>query len=81
MNILIFLLVLAATAIVMLRCIELAAHLNRKLWFGHGYTFGGFSISIALTAGGAVGVLVGWPDAPILLLLGIAGWMTFNRRF
>lgn len=74
------LLVLISTVVVMARCISLIAHLNRKLWFDHGYSFGGFSLSIALTGAGAVGVFLGWEYAPVLLLVGIAGWMTFDRR-
>ena len=80
MNIFVTILVLAATIIVMMKCITLAAHLNRKMWFDHTYMFGGFSISIALAAGGSVGILFGWDQAPAMLLIGFAGWMTFDRR-
>jgi hypothetical protein len=80
MNIFVTILVLAATIVVMMRCINLVAHLNRKMWFGHSYMFGGFSISIALAAGGSVGVCFGWDQAPAMLLIGFAGWMIFDRR-
>jgi len=80
MSLLLTLAILASTVVVMMRCITLAAHLNRKLWLDHGLMFGGFSVSIALTAGGAVGVLFGWIHAPTMLVIGIAGWMIFDRR-
>lgn len=80
MSAIISLMALAATVVVMMRCITLVAHLNRKMWFGHSYLFGGFSVSIALAAGGSVGVLFGWPSGAYMLLLGFAGWLFFDRR-
>lgn len=80
-NILTVLLMLSGTIVILGRCIELSALLNRKQWSGHRGQFVGFSVSVALTAGGAVGVLFFWGYGQVLLLLGVAGWFVFNRRF
>lgn len=79
-NFLITLLMLSAMLVILGRCIELSAVLSRKLWSGHPFRFAAFSVAVALTAGGAVGVLFGWGGGPVLLLLGIGGWMFFDRR-
>jgi hypothetical protein len=79
-NILLVLMMLLGTVIVLGRCIELSALLSRKGWMGNPFQFVGFSVSVALTAGGAVGVLFFWGYGQVLLLLGIAGWFYFNRR-
>lgn len=80
MNILLTLLILVSTIVVLMNSITLVAHLDRKLWFGQLYKFGGFSVSIALTAAGAVGILFGWEPASEMLMIGIAGRMIFDRR-
>ena len=80
MSIFVTFMALAATIFVMQRCITLVAHLNPKTLFGHQFMFGGFSISIALTAGGSVGILFGWDQASLMLLIGFAGWLFFDRR-
>jgi hypothetical protein len=73
-------LMLAATAVIFWRGICLAATLNRHLWLDHHFKFVGFSASIALSVGGAVGVLLGWGCGQYLLLIGVAGWFFFDRR-
>jgi hypothetical protein len=70
-----------ATGGVLMRCFGLVSVLNRKKWVGHPFEFTGFSSAIALTAGGAVGVLLGSSLGPLLLLTGVAAWMFFDRRF
>lgn len=79
-NLFVTLLMLSAMLVILGRCIELSAVLSRKLWSGHPFRFAAFSVSVALTAGGAVGVLLGWGVGAALLLLGIGGWMFFDRR-
>lgn len=79
-NIIILLLLLPATFVILGHSLDLASTLSRKQWVGHPFRFAGFSISIALTAGGAVGVLLGAFYAPALLVLGVAGCMMFDRR-
>lgn len=80
MSLLISFLLTSAVAVVFWNSIELAAHLDKRLWPGQRYRFGAFAFSIALTAAGAVGLFFGWVHAPWLLLLGIAGKITFGRR-
>jgi len=71
---------LIAVIVIMMRCLDLVAHLNHSTWAGHFYALGGFSLSVALTAGGSVGVLFGWHQGAVMLLLGFAGWLAFDRR-
>jgi hypothetical protein len=79
-NSMLVLLLLAPTMVILWRSIDLASTLSRKLWVGHPGRFAGFAVSIALTAGGAVGVTFGMLSASVLLLLGVSGWMFFDRR-
>jgi len=80
MNLILTLVLLGGTAVVLGRSIELASLLSRKHWTGHTFQFAGFSLSVAVTSGGAMGTLFGWQYGPVLLLAGIAGWMLFDRR-
>jgi hypothetical protein len=79
MKIAFLILMLAATAVIFWRGIGLAATLNRHQ-LDHHFKFVGFSASIALSVGGAVGVLLGWGCGQYLLLIGVAGWFFFDRR-
>lgn len=81
MSIVLTALMLIATSIIMLRGFSLISTLSYKKWTGCTFEFVGFSASIALTMGGAVGILFNHQSGPILLLIGMAGWMFFNRRF
>jgi hypothetical protein len=80
MNAILFAVMLIAAGAVMMRCIDLVSVLSHKTWHGHWIEFFGFSFSIALTAGGAMGILLGLNTAPILFMVGVAGWILFDRR-
>ena len=73
-------LMLVATSVIMLRGFSLISTLSLKKWTGCTLEFIGFSTSVSFVMGGAVGILFNHQSGPILLLLGMAGWMFFNRR-
>lgn len=81
MNFILTILMLLATGAVMMRCLSLVSILSHKKWVGHTFEFLGFSIAIALTVGGAFGILLGSNFGAVFLLIGVAGWMVFDRRF
>ena len=71
---------LLATCVILTRCICMAAQVNKKEWSGHPLQFIGFAVAYGLSSGGSLGVVFGWQHAPIVLLLGVAGWVMFDRR-
>ena len=81
MSIFITSLMLLATGIIMFRGFSLISTLSHKKWTGCTFEFFGFSTSIACVMAGAGGILFNHHSGPILLLVGMAGWMFFNRRF
>lgn len=80
MNTLIFAVSMSAAAVVVMRCVCVAAHLSRKSWSGHLLQFVGITLSYALIAGGAIGVALHWHSGSTLLLIGMSGWILFDRR-
>lgn len=81
MNLVLTVLMLVATGAVAMRCLSLVSILSHKKWVGHTVEFIGFSVAIALTVGGAFGILLGSNFGATLMLIGVAGWMIFDRRF
>lgn len=75
-----FVLCSIATMVLMLRIVCIASTLSRSAWSGHPFCFVGLSMSYALAGGGAVGYTLGWNHGGVLLLLGAAGWVVFDRR-
>ena len=73
-------LILIPAAVVMVHCIYMIAHLNPREWRGQRFYFSGLAMSYSLTAGGAVGIAIGWTPGPLLLLFGLAGLIIFDRR-
>lgn len=71
---------LGSAIVVLAHVICVAAHLSRKRWQGKQAQFIGLALSYALVAGGAAGVTLSWNPGVPLLLLGIAGWILFDRR-
>lgn len=71
---------LLAAVVVLARCVCLGAHLNPSKWGRHRIHFGLYASSLASLGAGALGVALGWPPANLLLLLGAAGWVLFDRR-
>lgn len=80
MNTLLFAVSLAAAVVVVMRSVCVAAHLSRKSWSGHLLQFVGLTLSYAFIAGGAIGTALAWPSGATLLLLGMSGWILFDRR-
>jgi hypothetical protein len=71
----------AVLAIVILyHCVCVAAHLNVRRWPGRTWRFAAFAGSVASVGGGALGVVLGWASGPLLLLAGVAGLISFDRR-
>jgi len=70
------------TAIVVHKVVILASSFNRKSWKGTGrrLQFTLLSLSLGLIAGGAVGVLFGFPWGGEALLCGVGGRFAFDRR-
>lgn len=71
---------LLSLAVVLLHCFRQIATLNYRKWQGHQIRFAGLALAHALIAGGAVGIALGMGAAPMLLLVGIAGKILFDRR-
>ncbi len=80
MSALVPLLSLLAAGAVLVRCVCIAARLNRRDWSGHPLRFVGMAAGYALTGGGAVGTALEWDFASHLLLFGMAGLVVFERR-
>ncbi len=80
MNALLLVLMLVSAGVVMMRSTRQIASLSHRKWEGHLLKFTGLSLAHALASGGAVGIALGWHAAPVLLLLGVAGWALFDRR-
>lgn len=74
------LIILLSITVVLLHCLHQIATLNHKKWTGHQIKFAGLALAHALVAGGAVGIALGMSAAPLLLLVGIAGKILFDRR-
>lgn len=74
------LLLLAASAVILVHCLCVVARLSRNKWEGHKGRFAGVSASVALMAGGAMGMVLALPHAPLLLAVGVAGGFIFERR-
>jgi hypothetical protein len=72
-------LMLAATGVVVVRCLCLVAHLNPRR-FSNKFRMAGLSLAYALVCGGSVGTLFGWHPGAALLLCGIASLIVFERR-
>lgn len=79
MNLLMFLATLATAGVVIVRCVCVAARMNRRDWHGHSFGFSGLSAGCALSASGALGMVLGYPHAPLLLLMGVAFGILFER--
>ena len=71
---------LPCAGIVLVRCVCVAAKMSHREWEGHPLQFYGITASYALTGGGAVGMALGMVSAPVLLLIGVALWVVFDRR-
>lgn len=72
--------IIAASLVVVARCIAATATLSLARWRGHRMRFVIVSVSIALMAVGAAGIAFGQPVAPYILLVGIAMHMAADRR-
>lgn len=80
MSTMILLVLLVAAGVILVHCVCVAAKMSRRRWQGHKARFAGVSASIALMAGGAVGLLLECHYAPVLLATGVAGSFVFDRR-
>ena len=69
-----------AMCAVLARCICVVPRLSRKSWTGHRVHFTALAGTYALLAGGAVGTALHWGLGPTMLLIGVAGWVLFDRR-
>jgi len=66
--------------IVLARCICVVPRLSRVTWTGSRGHFAAVAGTYALLAGGAVGTALHVAFGPLLLLLGVAAWVVFDRR-
>ncbi len=80
MMVLLDVLLALAVLVILVRVCCIAANLRRRRWCGHLWQFDAFAIGLALQAGGAVGVLVGYAASGPMLLLGLALQVLFDRR-
>lgn len=80
MNGLLLVITFISAGVVLVHGICVASRLSRQGWYGHPLLFFGISASYALVCGGSVGIVLGWTPGPMLLLLGVAGWVIFDRR-
>lgn len=72
---------LVASGIIVYRVIALSSDfVSRQCWSGPRWRYYAMTVSVALTGGGALAMLIGWWPAPYLLLFGTAGSMLFDRR-
>ncbi|MFA6015906.1 MAG: hypothetical protein WC742_12650 [Gallionellaceae bacterium] len=80
MNLVVTLLMLAATLIVMQHGLSLVAHISPKRWFGCKWKLIGLALANALVCGGAVGALLSWPPSSALMVIGLALFFISDRR-
>lgn len=80
MSTLIWLVSLLAAGVVLVRVVCVAAHLSRRNFNGHPLQFLALSASYALLAGGATGTVLHLKIGPLMLLVGVALWVVFDRR-
>ena len=80
MNILLITVALASAAVVLYHSLYQITHLDHKLWDGHQVRFMLMSLSVSMVCGGAVAIVLAWSPGPLLLLIGMAGSMLFDRR-
>lgn len=71
---------IASAGVVMFRCIYVIAHFDRRSWSGKHAKMLGLTLSYALVGGGVIGVVLGYSPAIKMLVIGIAGLITFDRR-
>lgn len=71
---------LIAMCIVLARCICMVPRLSPKGWTGRRAQFSALAGTYALLAGGAVGTALHWELGSAMLLIGVAGWVLFDRR-
>lgn len=79
MSLLIMILVLASSAVVVVRCVCVASTMSRRDWAGHPLRFAGAAAGYSLMCAGAVGMVLGFSHAPAMLLIGLACWILFER--
>lgn len=65
-------------AVVVARALAVAAHIRRGGW--PRWQFALFSLSIAATSAGALGLVIGYPFSGPVILAGLAGSILFDRR-
>lgn len=80
MMLLLDLVLVLAVLVILVRVCCIAANLRRSRWCGHLWQFDAFAIGLALQAGGAVGILLGYAPGGVMLLLGLALQVLFDRR-
>lgn len=71
---------LAAAAIVLLRAIHVAGHVDTDSWRGHPVMYSVYSAHWALLSAGALAVALGMQAGGPMLLLGVAMLMLSDRR-
>jgi hypothetical protein len=69
-----------SAAVVVLHTLKMIAHLNVHTWSGHRLEFTAFSASQAGMGAGAIGILLGWPPAPLIFMAGVATLIVIDRR-
>lgn len=74
------LLMLAACAVILARCICMVSKLSHRTWTGTRAHFAALAASYALLGGGALGTAMHLSFGPVLLLLAVAGGVLFDRR-
>lgn len=73
-------LMMAAALVVLYRCIQLAAHMDRHSFTGHRLRFAMIALAYALIGSGAVATALGLASGAHMLLAGVAGVFIFERR-
>lgn len=71
---------LLAAGVVLMRCACVASHLTPRKWGARRIQYAAFAGSLAALGAGALGVALHWQPAGIMLLIGAAGVILFDRR-
>lgn len=71
---------LLAAGVVLMRCACVASHLTPRKWGGNRWRYAAYAGSLSVLGGGALGVALHWPPAGVMLLVGAAGVILFDRR-
>lgn len=72
--------IMAAAGIIVVRTVCLASKISARAWDGHPFHFAVIALGNSFVAVGAAGMVLCWPPASYMLLIGTASRLVMERR-